>query len=210
VSNSQDKVSTREKIITCAAGLFAKKGFTETTIRDLAAAVGIKGASLYNHFPSKNAILDYILDDYTTQNTDVFLTRDIPSILRNNPTPDGILECMQLSFPEGRVDYYLNVLCVLMQEQHRNPVIRGFVTGQFITQVEKNIKTVMDALKMHNIIRKDADPDYWVKTCSSLMYTFASRLVLGVGDGSQGFTGRGMIDMLRSTFELMLKTCKSG
>jgi AcrR family transcriptional regulator len=206
-NGNHDNISTKERIVLCAAELFAVKGFTETSIRDLAKAVGLKGASLYNHFPSKNSILEYILEDYNTKNTAIFEKKDIPAILREKPTSEGILDCMSLSFPESKMDYYLKVLAVLMQEQHRNEVIRRFMADEFFTRTEANVFAVIDALKDLRIIRQDTDPDYWMKACSSLMYSFASRVVLGIGDSRPEFIGKGMAAMLKDTFDMMLDSC---
>ena len=56
--------NTKEIIFETAVELFSERGYQGTSMRDLAAAIGIKGSSLYNHFPGKNAILDMILDYY--------------------------------------------------------------------------------------------------------------------------------------------------
>lgn len=56
------KVETRkEEIIRVAARLFKQKGYSAVTMRDLAAEMGIKAASLYNHINSKQDILDTII-----------------------------------------------------------------------------------------------------------------------------------------------------
>lgn len=56
------KVETRkEEIIRVAAILFKQKGFSAVTMRDIAAEMGIKAASLYNHISSKQDILDTII-----------------------------------------------------------------------------------------------------------------------------------------------------
>jgi AcrR family transcriptional regulator len=56
------KLETRkEEIIRVAAKLFKDKGYTAVTMRDLAAEMGIKAASLYNHINSKQDILDFIV-----------------------------------------------------------------------------------------------------------------------------------------------------
>ncbi|MBT8253717.1 MAG: TetR/AcrR family transcriptional regulator, partial [Bacteroidia bacterium] len=39
----------KEEIIRIAARLFKEKGYSAVTMRDLAKAMGIKAASLYNH-----------------------------------------------------------------------------------------------------------------------------------------------------------------
>ena len=56
------KTETRkEEIVRVAAKLFKDKGYSAVTMRDLAAAMGIKAASLYNHINSKQDILDDII-----------------------------------------------------------------------------------------------------------------------------------------------------
>ncbi len=51
----------KEEIIRVAAKLFKEKGYSAVTMRDIAKAMGIKAASLYNHINSKQAILDAII-----------------------------------------------------------------------------------------------------------------------------------------------------
>lgn len=56
------KIETRkQEIILTAAKLFKEKGYSAVTMRDLAADMGIKAASLYNHINSKQAILKDII-----------------------------------------------------------------------------------------------------------------------------------------------------
>src|SRR5215471_9639561 len=43
-------------IVKAASPLFARKGFAETTTRDLAGAAGVSEPLLYKHFPSKEAL----------------------------------------------------------------------------------------------------------------------------------------------------------
>ncbi|MFB9314675.1 TetR/AcrR family transcriptional regulator [Nocardioides plantarum] len=47
----------REEIVAAAARFFAEQGYHTVGMREIADAVGIKGASLYNHFGSKEEIL---------------------------------------------------------------------------------------------------------------------------------------------------------
>lgn len=54
--------STRDAIVHKALNLFSEKGYDGVSMRDIAAAVGIKAASLYNHFKSKEDIFDGIME----------------------------------------------------------------------------------------------------------------------------------------------------
>lgn len=52
--------SRKEHILDESARLFRKKGYAATSVQDIAEAVGIKAASLYNHISSKQEILQEI------------------------------------------------------------------------------------------------------------------------------------------------------
>tara|TARA_R110001632_G_scaffold62438_6_gene149965 strand:- start:6115 stop:6687 length:573 start_codon:yes stop_codon:yes gene_type:complete len=55
------KQSRKEQIIKIAAKLFKEKGYSAVTMRDIAKALDIKAASLYNHITSKQDILKYVI-----------------------------------------------------------------------------------------------------------------------------------------------------
>lgn len=48
---------TANEIRRVALELFSTRGYDGTSVRDICEAVGIRGSSMYNHFPSKEAIL---------------------------------------------------------------------------------------------------------------------------------------------------------
>jgi AcrR family transcriptional regulator len=50
----------KQEIRTAAAKLFREKGFTASSVRDIANAVGLGAASLYNHIGSKDELLTTI------------------------------------------------------------------------------------------------------------------------------------------------------
>ncbi|WP_460073001.1 TetR/AcrR family transcriptional regulator [Streptomyces sp. YKOK-I1] len=51
----------REQLALIAAELFARYGFHNVSVNDIAAAAGISGPAMYRHFPGKQALLDHIL-----------------------------------------------------------------------------------------------------------------------------------------------------
>ena len=64
---------TKNIILTKALELFSERGYDAVSVGEIAKAVGIKAPSLYNHFSSKQAIFDAIVDETAThyaQDTD--------------------------------------------------------------------------------------------------------------------------------------------
>lgn len=53
--------SRQEKILKIASTLFSQRGYSAVSMRDLAEALGIKAASIYNHVHSKQEILSLII-----------------------------------------------------------------------------------------------------------------------------------------------------
>jgi len=64
---SAPEPSRREELLAIAAGLFAERGFKNTTVRDIADAAGILSGSLYHHFDSKESMVDELLDTFQTE-----------------------------------------------------------------------------------------------------------------------------------------------
>lgn len=57
---TNENSSKREIIIVQAAKLFKEKGYKAASMRELATALGVEAASLYNHIESKNELLNAI------------------------------------------------------------------------------------------------------------------------------------------------------
>ena len=58
----KEEKKTKERIFEAAIDLFAQKGFNATSMREIAETVGIKKASMYSHYKSKDEILEKILE----------------------------------------------------------------------------------------------------------------------------------------------------
>ncbi|MEH6560561.1 MAG: TetR/AcrR family transcriptional regulator [Marinobacter sp.] len=66
-----DPESARGRLLREAARLFRDKGYERTTVRDLAAAVGIQSGSLFHHFRTKEEILKAVMVETIRLNTAV-------------------------------------------------------------------------------------------------------------------------------------------
>ncbi|MBN1409307.1 MAG: TetR/AcrR family transcriptional regulator [Spirochaetales bacterium] len=59
--------TTKEKLMENAALLFAEKGYDAVSIRDITGKTNVSPASFYNHFSSKNHLLEQVYDYYQEQ-----------------------------------------------------------------------------------------------------------------------------------------------
>lgn len=54
--------ATHKKILMAATKLFARQGYHKTTITDIAQAVTLTSGAVFHHFPSKEALLEAVVD----------------------------------------------------------------------------------------------------------------------------------------------------
>lgn len=68
---------TKKVILQKALDLFSERGYDAVSVGEIAKAVGIKAPSLYNHYPSKQAIFDAIVADTARHYADDTDKKDI-------------------------------------------------------------------------------------------------------------------------------------
>lgn len=59
---AEQKATTRRRILDVAAKLFRTRGYDATTTRDIAVAAEIAAGTLFNYFPTKEAIVSSLVD----------------------------------------------------------------------------------------------------------------------------------------------------
>ena len=57
---AEEKTATRQRILDAAIQAFRQQGFEATTTRDIAAAADIATGTLFNYFPTKEALVEYL------------------------------------------------------------------------------------------------------------------------------------------------------
>jgi AcrR family transcriptional regulator len=70
--------------------MFREKGFPATSMRDLAEAVGLEAASLYNHIQSKSEILQEIIFQ-TANDCNVHLNNLVDNSITNNKKIESLI-----------------------------------------------------------------------------------------------------------------------
>lgn len=73
---AETKAATRRKILDAARRLFAEGGYEGTTTRDIARAAEIASGTLFNYFPTKEAIVACLANDATEDAIDAIRSGD--------------------------------------------------------------------------------------------------------------------------------------
>lgn len=89
----------RQVLISEAARLFGNKGYENTSIRDIAAAVGILPGSLYHHFPSKEELFTAVYSFAVSQSLDA-----VKMALAGRGDPWARLEAACIAHLQGLLD----------------------------------------------------------------------------------------------------------
>lgn len=169
---------TDMKIVHVSLDLFARKGYTESSVREIADAVGIKEPSIYNHFKSKAAILEHILDKFATA-----MIQTVPDEKLNNLTKnagvDDVIDCFDLSFPKDEERYYLQTLQVLFQEQCRNEDIRRYMADNKFDGIESCAAAVLGRLVEVGALGQSLDIGFWSRAHANISYMVSGGLALG-------------------------------
>lgn len=128
---SYEEMGTKEKILHMALELFSKSGYDGVSMRDIAAAVNIKGSSIYKHYESKQDIFDSIVKYMEVRYDEAMSLFQLPhgeasSVVDTymNITADRLYEIVYKIFIYFLTDPYTSKFRrILMMEQYRNPLI---------------------------------------------------------------------------------------
>lgn len=118
---------TKRLICERALEVFAEKGYAATTMRDVAAAVGMRDASLYSHYPSKQAIFDAAVEHQLDRLTQALRSRralahsadDASAYLADGPAlTEVVLASYEPFFADADI---VRLRCVLEGARHADP-----------------------------------------------------------------------------------------
>ena len=202
---TSDVLSTRQRILNCALDLFAQNGYSETSIRDIAFAVGINPASLYFHFASKEELLLAILEEYHRLTGTIFQSQDIKSILQENPTAEGVTACIAAA--SAPILENKKLLFLVYQEQHRIPEFGVFVLSRF-REVADYISRIVDTLKELRVINNDANAELCGDLVFSLLYAFLNYTAIYDKRNSQDYPKKELREGLFNLFDTIIRAYK--
>ncbi|CCV63791.1 Transcriptional regulator, TetR family [Alteracholeplasma palmae J233] len=138
-------MTTKELIYKNALELFSKNGYNNVGMRDLAKSVGIKAASIYNHYKGKEEILLSIADSLVEK-----MRKEIyPLYKRDDLSPREFFTNISLSTNTFFEKEEINQLTrLLIPEQFNSNALKNILHDEFIikprTALTYYFKNLMD------------------------------------------------------------------
>ena len=176
--------ATRQRILDEALALFSARGYDSVSVGEIAKAVGIKAPSLYNHFPSKRAIFDAIVEataaqyEADTDRIDIHVqnvTQDIPAF--TEITADALFEkvrqIFEYSLHNERISRFRRMMTI---EQFRSPELAALYSRRYVERVLDYHAGIFRALIAAGEIQAE-DPD-----TLAMLYVAPVLTLIGVCD----------------------------
>ena len=137
----EEKVmTTKEKILITSLRLFSEKGYNGVSMREIASAVGIKGASIYSHYKGKQDIFEGIFEElekrYEKQAMELKIPKE-PGIEASNFFK-GLDEENLLTMSKSLFDVFVKDEFIVMfrkllvSEQHKNEMAAKFLKSYYL------------------------------------------------------------------------------
>ncbi len=134
---------TKQRILDKALELFSTRGYDAVSMGEIAAAVGIKAPSLYNHFPGKQAIFDAIVEataaqyETDTDRIDIHVqnaAQDVPVF--TEITADALFEKVRQIFEYSLHNETISRFRRMMTiEQFRSPALAALYSQRYVERV---------------------------------------------------------------------------
>lgn len=186
------KSKRRKEIIHIAADLYKNKGYSATSMRDLADAVGLEAASLYNHIKSK----EDLLQDICFRMAELFQVR-MEEIIRSDHAPIDKLKFVLAHYIEVSIEYPKELTVMnnewkhlgepyhttlyKMRMKYENQIIQILKEGMHVGQIALANPRVL----MYTIMSSMQWLGYWYRTergisPEELQKTIQDVLIMGI------------------------------
>ena len=134
---------TKQRILDKALELFAQRGYDAVSVGEIAAAVGIRAPSLYNHFSGKQAIFDAIVEATAARykRDTGRLSVHVQDAEEDVPVFTGITEETLLEKVRGMFLYSLHDPVIsrfrrmMTMEQFRSPALAALYSRRYVDRM---------------------------------------------------------------------------
>ncbi len=179
---SQGNNNTKEQILEASLDLFASKGFHGTSMREIAQEVGIRKSSIYNHFSSKDDLLESLTDIYGPGS----IANSFKKILNSEINQEPYLLLKSI----GNIIFQIIVkpeeqkFLRLLLREHNNEIVRDALKESLYSKTRLLIADLFQDLMDRGLIKK-GDPLVYVNEFIGPVIFFRIIDILLLYDGEE-------------------------
>ncbi len=181
---SMKNEDTKKMILKKALELFSESGYDAVSVGEIARAVGIKAPSLYNHFPSKQAIFDAIVEETSKEfekNTDEVAihvqnsARDVTvfSKITEDDLVEKVHQIFNISLHDENIALFRKMMTI---EQFRSDELSKLYSERYVERIVAYHAGIFKSLIAAGELKKE-DP-YTL----AMMYVAPIIMLIGVCD----------------------------
>jgi len=176
--------NTKQRIFEEATRLFSEKSYDTTTTREIAAAADIKGAGIYRHFESKEAILNAIMAEFRRKLKRYLLTPKQVAEYIKTDTPRQLLSRCVVNFRDEEQLFMLRAYRIISMEQLTNETAKDIIIGQLHQDTAICIQSVLEKLMECGLI-PEFDAHFFAKLWSQSLYSESMIWMQRFSDGQE-------------------------
>lgn len=181
---SMKNEDTKKMILKKALELFSESGYDAVSVGEIARAAGIKAPSLYNHFPSKQAIFDAIVEETSKEfekNTDEVAihvqnsARDVTvfSKITEDDLVEKVHQIFNISLHDENIALFRKMMTI---EQFRSDELSKLYSERYVERIVAYHAGIFKSLIAAGELKKE-DP-YTL----AIMYVAPIIMLIGVCD----------------------------
>ena len=175
---------TKKRILEKALELFALNGYDSVSVGEIAKAVGIKAPSLYNHFASKRAIFDAIVEETAskyeqyTGGIDIHVrdakkVRSVFSEITEGTLIQKVRQIFLYSLHDETISRFRRMMTI---EQFRSEELSALYTERYVTRMIKYHAVIFENLIAAGKLRNENPENL------AMLYVAPVLILLGICD----------------------------
>lgn len=176
------KPNTKQKIFDTSIELFSKKGCNGVSMRDIAKAVGIKESSIYNHYKSKDELIDSIFDFFANSIKDYRPSETELDIMLNYMTPEDLFKQLLIRYGNmlnGKLD---SIARIIYSEQFKNEKAKILINENLLMEPAIYINKLLNMLLEKKII-KQVDTTLLADEYNYVLFALSFEYAHAINDG---------------------------
>lgn len=175
---------TRDLILEEALKLFSEKGIKETTVRDIARAVGITEGAIYRHFSSKDEIVHELFGLYSERLYNALKEAMERADTFENKFKGAVEAFLNFAFKNPEAFRYMNIFHYL-----RSGEVRRFKKIPFIL-----LRNLVGEMHREGVLK--TDPEYALAVITGTLERVFLYKAMGIVKGRRGEVARRTAELL--------------